>query len=475
MTSTQPHSSECSFTAKPYYPVPVAFSQKAGFVDPSQHLIEAWLALDVKGNAGFNFKGTLLDALTYASRKHQQKGSSSHYGPFVLRPQANSSDPEFWGMTLFPFSSRSIEMGNVVVLPQGRFHENFHEASFLWFEFDGLTAQAEEDLFEHLLSKKLAFVAHTSKSHNPHEEFGHKWHIFVPLQRSVRYPEYLATMQKLTSELPASCVVDPMSERFTQGAAIPRVLAENAQWAEFLSQPGVLLAPEKAEIEEVMFTKHLADVAFEKGLIAEVSDEDWKSWMLGYSGKTDNNRIFRNLIQAILRLEDFQTHAQLAEKAMFSIACGAASFAREKQQHLNFDKRLWEPVLQHAANHFIRPSEKGMSILYKKLKTSFENAWKTKTKKSTSTKNRDPLMRITPVNAAFSIQFVTQFFQFHPNPITARALWEEYVAWSKANNITYRPIVGFGKALKDFMATGNATFEKYTVKGQSKYRLKRAA
>lgn len=475
MTSTSIYTPSSAPFAKPYYTVPEEFAQREGFINPSEHFVEAWLALDVKGNAGFNFKGTLFDALAFGAQKHVEKGSSSHHGPFVLRPSANSNDPEYFNALLFPFSSRSVEFGDVTVLPAGRFHENFDSASFLWFEFDGLTKEAEEDLFEHLLGKKLAFIAHTSKSHNPNEEFGHKWHIFVPLQRSVRYPEYVATMQKLTSELPASCVVDKMSERFTQGAAIPRVYEETAQWSQFLAQPGALLAPEKAELEEVVFTKHLAQVAYEKGLIEAMPEDLWKEWLNGYSGKTDNDSRFRDHIQAILHGQMPAANEQLVMKALKSIVSGAAALARRHQKFIDFDSYLWEPILKNVVQVSERPSEKVLEIHRKTLASIFEASWKTQILSAPTPKNREPLMRITPVNAAYSVQFVTQYFEHHPNPITARLLWEEYVGWSKANNLTYRPIKGFGKALKEYMDSGRATFEKYTVKGQSKYRLKERA
>ena len=470
MTST-PLRPQFALSVKPYAQVPDSFAQREGFVDPSQHLVEAWLAFDVKGNAGFNFKGTLLEALSFGARKHAERGSSSHLGPFVVRPSANSSDPEFWNSTLFPFSSRSVEFMGQTILLEGRFHENFDTSTFLWFEFDGLDAQGEEDLFEHFLVNRLAFLAHTSKSHNPHEELGRKWHVFLPLQRSVRYPEYLATMEKVIGELPKNCKVDPMSTRFTQGAAIPRVYEETAQWAEFISQPGRPLTIEKPVLEEVVFTRHLAQVAFEKGLIEAMPSDLWSEWVAGYSGRNNKDSRFRDHIQVILRGGIPNTNSQLAERAIRSVVSGAAAFARRNQKYLDFESMLWEPILKDAVLRILKPSDKNLGIQKKILFGVFEESWKRQFI-YTPKKNRESLMRNTPVNAAFSIQFVTQFFQFHPNPITAHDLWEEYVSWSKANNFTYRPIKGFGRALKEYMDSGRATFEKYIVKGQSKYRLK---
>ena len=272
----------------------------------------------------------------------------------------------------------------------------------MWFEFDGLDAQGEEDLFEHFLVNRMAFLAHTSKSHNPHEEFGHKWHIFLPLQRSVRYPEYMATMQKLIDGLPKNCKVDPMSTRFTQGAAIPRVYEETAQWAEFISQPGRLLAVEKPELEEVVFTRHLAQVAFEKGLIEAMPKDVRSEWMAGYSGRSNQDPRFRDHIQTILRGGVPNVNNDLVERAIGSIVSGAAALARRNQKYLDFDSMLWEPILKNVLIQSLRPSEKSLNIKYKILLSRFEDSWK-KQFIHTPKRNRETLMRITPINAAYSI------------------------------------------------------------------------
>lgn len=264
----------------PAPPVLVQRYQKPSYISPWNHRIEAsWLSSNESGRVkrlkgsgatlgnllslGRSFMPrvlaerwytTITRVVAFRSYELDKKLNVEKLTPWVadsfdlsrafcVRPAFNSANPRFYDMSICPFTYEKDEKGIVK-----KDFEHIGKAGFLAMDFDTLSDDGEKALLQWLVEGELAFIAHTTKSHqsyklkkdgstNPH--IFNKWRIYIPLEKAIGAEHYKRLMQALRSQLPPECVLDESCvENPTQWQNLPSVREQDFQKAKMFSQPG---------------------------------------------------------------------------------------------------------------------------------------------------------------------------------------------------------------------------------------------